>query len=367
MVGVLRPQPHAGAIRQPQPATLRLPLRHLQPLAAPDPLDALPVHCPARILKQRRGPTVAVAAVLRGKRADAACQSRIVRSPRLDLALRQSVPPQNLARQTGSAPGTWSTWSPVMLGDLIPGAGCPSRHRPWTHVGVIWRASDAHGDVLATSVALPRFEHAGHASLALRALNILKNSNIFCFVPFRASSHLHHRRDAKSYRFRRNSRLSAKTPRGEGHVAFLPAWTSRSSPCGHSSVAPGPTGSGKTGGVGCAASFRAAGVRRLVTMKHGVAARRAVLREDSLAPPQPPRFSAASQDSIAKNAPDDHGVPTAEGEGAGQPPVDVMRVDGREETWMKGGPSASGVRMGAGAFSSIPCATWLPVASQRAA
>jgi len=102
-------------------------------------------------------------------------------------------------------------------------------------------------------------------------------------------------------------------------------------------------------------------------MKHGVAARRAVLREDSLAPPQPPPLFCSQLRFHAKNAPDDHGVPTAEGEGAGQPPVDVMRVDGREETWMKGGPSASGVRMGAGAFSSIPCATWLPGESSRAA
>jgi hypothetical protein len=185
--------------------------------------------------------------------------------------------PRTLARQTGSAPGTWSSWSPVMLGDLIPGAGCPSRHRPWMYVGVSRRASDAHGDVVASSVARPRFEHAGHASSALRVLNMLKNGDISYSVSFRASSHLHHRRDATSYRFRRNSRVSAKTP-----------------PCGHSSGAPGPTGCGKTGGVGCAASFRATGVRRLVTMKHGVAARRAVLREDSLAPPQPPRFSAAS-------------------------------------------------------------------------
>ena len=33
MVGVLGPQTHAGAIRQPKPTALGLPLRHLQPLA----------------------------------------------------------------------------------------------------------------------------------------------------------------------------------------------------------------------------------------------------------------------------------------------------------------------------------------------
>jgi len=35
--GIFRPQPNTRAIVQPQPTTFRLSLRHLQPLASPDP------------------------------------------------------------------------------------------------------------------------------------------------------------------------------------------------------------------------------------------------------------------------------------------------------------------------------------------
>jgi len=59
----LRPQPHAGAVGQPQPAALGLPGRHLEPLPAPDPLDPLVVHQPARVPQQRSDLAVAVAAI----------------------------------------------------------------------------------------------------------------------------------------------------------------------------------------------------------------------------------------------------------------------------------------------------------------
>jgi hypothetical protein len=39
VIGMLGPQPEAGAIRQPEPATLGLLLGDFQPLTAPDPLD----------------------------------------------------------------------------------------------------------------------------------------------------------------------------------------------------------------------------------------------------------------------------------------------------------------------------------------
>ena len=47
VVGIFRPKSDAGSIVQPQPASLRLPGRDLQPFLAPDPLDALDVHSPA--------------------------------------------------------------------------------------------------------------------------------------------------------------------------------------------------------------------------------------------------------------------------------------------------------------------------------
>ena len=67
MVWVLRPQPDAGAVVEPEPAPLRLLLRNLQPLPPPDPLDPLAVHHPAGVPQQRRDPAIAVAAVLGGE------------------------------------------------------------------------------------------------------------------------------------------------------------------------------------------------------------------------------------------------------------------------------------------------------------
>jgi hypothetical protein len=47
MVGVLRPQPNARSIVEPEPASLRLFLRYLEPLPPPDSLDAFDVHHPS--------------------------------------------------------------------------------------------------------------------------------------------------------------------------------------------------------------------------------------------------------------------------------------------------------------------------------
>jgi len=89
MVGPFRLQPDAGAVIQPQPGPLRLPLWHLQPLPAPDPLDALLVHQPAGTPQQRRDPPVAVAAILPGQGNDVGRQRRFVIRCLGDLALRR--------------------------------------------------------------------------------------------------------------------------------------------------------------------------------------------------------------------------------------------------------------------------------------
>ena len=60
MVRPLRSQPDAGSIAEPEPAPLRLPPRHLEPLAPPDALDPLLVHGPARLPQKGRDPAVAV-------------------------------------------------------------------------------------------------------------------------------------------------------------------------------------------------------------------------------------------------------------------------------------------------------------------
>jgi len=65
VVGVLGPQPQAGAVRQPEPATLGLLFGDLEPLSAPDPLHPLVVDHPAGRGPQQLGDlAVAVAAVL---------------------------------------------------------------------------------------------------------------------------------------------------------------------------------------------------------------------------------------------------------------------------------------------------------------
>lgn len=46
VVGIFRPQPHAGPVMEPEPAFLRLFERHLEPLPPPDPLHPFDVHRP---------------------------------------------------------------------------------------------------------------------------------------------------------------------------------------------------------------------------------------------------------------------------------------------------------------------------------
>ena len=67
MVGIFRSQPDARTVVQPEPASLRLPGRHLETLLTPDPLDALQVDQPARLLQQRRDPAVSIAAIPGGE------------------------------------------------------------------------------------------------------------------------------------------------------------------------------------------------------------------------------------------------------------------------------------------------------------
>jgi hypothetical protein len=52
MITVLRPQPNAGAVVEPQPPSRLLPFGYFKPLTAPDPLDAITANLPASFLKQ---------------------------------------------------------------------------------------------------------------------------------------------------------------------------------------------------------------------------------------------------------------------------------------------------------------------------
>ncbi|GGC44555.1 hypothetical protein GCM10011371_34950 [Novosphingobium marinum] len=63
---MLRTQPHARSVIEPQPAALRLLLRNLQHLATPDASDPFGIRYPAVIPQQGRDPAIAVTAILLG-------------------------------------------------------------------------------------------------------------------------------------------------------------------------------------------------------------------------------------------------------------------------------------------------------------
>ncbi len=85
------------SVVEPKPALLRLLLRHLQPLPSPDPCDPLAVHHPTGTTQHRRDATIAVAAVLEGKRDDVGGECRLVVTGLRDLALRGAMLAENPA------------------------------------------------------------------------------------------------------------------------------------------------------------------------------------------------------------------------------------------------------------------------------
>jgi hypothetical protein len=102
MIAVLRPQPDARSVGQPEPAALGLLLGDLQPLASPDTLDPLVVDCPARLAQQFGDLAIAIAAVLPSKLDNIGRQTLLVLTTARDLALRRAVLPE---RRTGATLG----------------------------------------------------------------------------------------------------------------------------------------------------------------------------------------------------------------------------------------------------------------------
>ena len=91
MIAALCPKTDAGSIRQPQTPTLRLLVRHLQPLAPPDPLDTLVVDQPSRPAQQRGDLAVAVAAIAPGELNQIGRQPFLVLTAPRKLALRRAM------------------------------------------------------------------------------------------------------------------------------------------------------------------------------------------------------------------------------------------------------------------------------------
>jgi hypothetical protein len=102
MIAVLRPQPNARSVGQPEPAALGLLMGNLQPLALPDTLDPLVVDDPACLAQELGDLAIAIAAVLPSKLDNIGCETLLVVTAARDLALRRAMLPE---RRTGAALG----------------------------------------------------------------------------------------------------------------------------------------------------------------------------------------------------------------------------------------------------------------------
>ena len=102
MIAVLRPQPEARSIGQPEPASFGLFIGDLQPLASPDTLDPLVVDYPARLPQQFGDLAIAVAAVLSGKLDNIGRETLLVVTTARDFALCRAMLPE---RRTGATLG----------------------------------------------------------------------------------------------------------------------------------------------------------------------------------------------------------------------------------------------------------------------
>src|SRR6516165_1433989 len=118
VIAVLRPQPDARSVGQPEPAALGLLMRDLQPLASPDALDPLVVDYPARLAQQPCDLAIAVAAVLLGKLDNIGRQTLLVLTAARDLALRRAMLSE---RRAGATLGD------MQLRSYLPNAGTATR------------------------------------------------------------------------------------------------------------------------------------------------------------------------------------------------------------------------------------------------
>jgi hypothetical protein len=111
VIAVLRPQPDARSVGQPEPASFGLFIGDLQPLASPDALDPLVVDYPARLAQQPCDLAIAVAAVLLGKLDNIGRQTLLVLTAARDLALRRAMLSE---RRTGATLGNMQLRSDLL-------------------------------------------------------------------------------------------------------------------------------------------------------------------------------------------------------------------------------------------------------------
>ena len=102
MIAVLRPQPDARSVGQPEPASFELFMGDLQPLASPDALNPLVVDYPARLAQQFGDLAIAIAAVLPSKLDNIGGETLLVLTTARELALCRAMLPE---RRTGATLG----------------------------------------------------------------------------------------------------------------------------------------------------------------------------------------------------------------------------------------------------------------------
>jgi len=111
MIAVLRPQPNARSVGQPEPAALGLLMGNLQPLTLPDTLDPLVVDDPARLAQELGDLAIAIAAVLPGKLDNIGGETLLVVTAARDLALCRAMLPE---RRTGATLGNMQLRSDLL-------------------------------------------------------------------------------------------------------------------------------------------------------------------------------------------------------------------------------------------------------------
>src|SRR5256884_7471445 len=102
MIAVLRPQPNARSVGQPEPAALGLLVGNLQPLTLPDTLDRLVVDDPARLAQELGDLAIAIAAVLPGELDNNGRETLPGGTTAGDPSLSQAMLPEC---RTGAPPG----------------------------------------------------------------------------------------------------------------------------------------------------------------------------------------------------------------------------------------------------------------------
>jgi hypothetical protein len=102
VIAGLGPQPHTGAVIQPEATALGLPGRNLQPLASPNPLHPLVVEEPAGPAQQLGDLAIAVAAILPSQLDNVGRQPLFVLTALRYLALCRAMLAE---RRTGAALG----------------------------------------------------------------------------------------------------------------------------------------------------------------------------------------------------------------------------------------------------------------------